>query len=385
MAFFIGPFSVGLTRWVVANWWLFRGARILGSAAGVLALAAIGELRAAPSSLAATDGAAVGAVVVALAALLAVLGVQMTGSGVRTASVRTFGERSRAIAFPMVAGVLTGGGSINTGMLLRRTRPEHSLVIRSGRVGRLLIGAVLAAIVFATVAAVSGSAVLTELITPAAARQILPWNTPFLAWNAAPPVTTIHRVRHVRIAPSPWPAPSASSAPTTPSAASSPPPGSAAVESRRDGISGATGITGSTGVTQVVAPSTMVATGAPISENELTFAKGYEKRRAAQEAKKIKVALATDLVSVGIKLPTSREVSIQIAPERRSHRRVAYDKRRSYRDDRGKAREMTEDRRPGRYRHTTDDRYGDRADARHHVRADNRFAPTQPYDRMAHF
>jgi hypothetical protein len=242
-AFFIGPLSVALTRWLLANWWLFRAVRLVATAAIVLVLAAIGELPAASTTLDVRSGAAAGMLVVVLSALLAWLGARILGAARRKPAPALAASARRQllarppeqirlrVPAPIPAPVpWRGGGSADAGAPFVRVRQPHSLVARF-TLARLALVGMLALVVFAGVAALSSVIVLVEQTTPDALRQ--------LAVRSGLPL----------------PAP-ASTAQDDGMAVATPSPARAE-------------------------PAGMVVDGVLIPESELTFAKGYAKRQAA--------------------------------------------------------------------------------------------------------
>jgi hypothetical protein len=123
-----------------------------------------------------------------------------------------------------------GGGSADAGAPFVRVRQRHSLVARL-TLARLAVVAVLALVVSAGVAAVSGVTVLVEHATPGALRQ--------LAARSGLPVEALPSTAQAGVA---------AMAPV---------------------------------VTARAEPAGMVVAGVLIPESELTFAKGYVKRKAA--------------------------------------------------------------------------------------------------------
>lgn len=242
-AFFVGPLSVAITRWLITNWWLFRAARFIAAATVVLMLAAIGELPPAATTLDVRSGAAASMLVAVGSALLAWLGARIFGASGReparspvpaaAARRRPVGPPPDHIRFrvspPIPAPVpWRGGGSADAGAPFVRVRQRHSLVARF-TLARLAVVAVFALVVFAGVAAVSGVTVLVEHATPGALRQ--------LAARGGLPVEA------------------------PPSAAQA-------------------GLAATAPAVIAPEPTGMVIDGVMVPESELTFAKGYVKRRA---------------------------------------------------------------------------------------------------------
>ncbi|HLH87210.1 MAG TPA: hypothetical protein VKX28_02025 [Xanthobacteraceae bacterium] len=243
-AFFVGPLSVAVTRWLITNWWLLRTARFITTAMVVLMLAAIGELPPAATTLDVRSGVAASMLVAIGSALLAWLGARVVcASGCKRAwsPGAAASERRRPAGpppdhirchlsppIPMPA-PWRGGGSVDAGTPFLRVRQRHSLVARIPS-ARLALVAGFALLVFAGVAAVSGLTVLVEQATPGALRQ--------LAALGGLPVEA---------------------------------PASAAQ----------VGLAATAPVVIAAAPAGMVIDGVLVPESELTFAKGYLKRRAA--------------------------------------------------------------------------------------------------------
>ena len=243
-AFFVGPLSVAITRWLVANWWLFRATRIITSAAVVLMLAAIGALPPGATTIDVASGAAASMLVAAGSALLAWLGARVFGAAnrkpARSPALAVSGRRRTAgpppehirfrISPPIPAPVpWRGGGSADAGAPFVRVRQRHSLVTRF-TVARFALVAVLAIVVFAGVAGMSGVTVLVEHATPGALLQ--------LAARGGLPVEAPPSAAQAGVA---APAP--------------------VVIARTE-------------------PAGMVIDGVMVPESELTFARGYVQRRA---------------------------------------------------------------------------------------------------------
>jgi hypothetical protein len=250
-AFFVGPFSVSLARYLAANWWLFRGLRLLLSAAIVLGLAAVGHLTAAPLRLDITAGAAIGALVATLSALLSLLGARAAATArPRTGRTSMIEHWRRRACTPVPSPLpLRGGGSVNSGFPMRRSSTGHSLVPQPGRLLRVAIAGMLAIVALAAVSAVSGLTVLLEVVAPPAARGLM-------AWKASPATVALNQARASAMALASRPA-------------------IETVGERRNSA-------------------------VPLSASELTFAKGYAKRQAvlAEATKfgpKAKIRTATRL------------------------------------------------------------------------------------------
>jgi hypothetical protein len=235
-AFGVGPLSVALARWVAANWWLFRGARLVLSAALILALGVIGELPPAAATLDVRAGAAVALLVASLSALLAWLGHVVLGA--RRPLARPVRPVAARVAPVLAAVPWRGGGSAGAGAPFRRTRFP---------LARLAGAAVLGLAVFAAVGAVGGVNVLVDQSMPPSMRE-----------------------RVVREAP---------------------PRAPAAAVASRDGIAGPAASMAAAAVTAGRVVDALV-----IPESELTFAKGYKRRAAlaAAERRSVRIVAAAE-------------------------------------------------------------------------------------------
>ena len=172
-AFFVGPLSAALTRTLMANWWRMRGLRLTATAAVVLVLAAIGGLRPAASTLAVTTHAAVSLLVVAGSTLLAGLGACLLGGiGPKAAPIATRGPAYTNFVPLPLAQPSRGGGSVKSGLPLRRFRQWNALVPGSFSVGRLAFAAVLALFILAAVSALGSMSVLLNSVAPDAVRHL---------------------------------------------------------------------------------------------------------------------------------------------------------------------------------------------------------------------
>jgi hypothetical protein len=233
-AFFVGPFSVSLARFLAASWWLFRRLRLLLSAATVLGLAAVGHLTPAPLGLDITAGAALGGLVATVAALLSLLGAHSAAAKPKIGRAAAIGHWRRRAGTPVPRPLpWRGGGSVHSGFPARWSYTGHSLVPQPGRPLRTALAGMLAVVVFAAVSTVSGLTVLLEVVAPPAARGLM-------AWTAPPASVAINQARASAMA-----------------LASRPAVGT--VGEHRNPV-------------------------LPMSDSELTFAKGYVKRQAAVAA-----------------------------------------------------------------------------------------------------
>lgn len=275
-AFFVGSASVAVDRAIAAYWWLLRGPRLVISAALVLLLGAIGHLSAAPS-LAFGTGAMVGGLIALLSAVLAALGAVWAHAAARKASALSGPEDGRSRSFdpvlkPQPRG---GGGSVDSGIPARRARPDHSFVPSVPMLGRWAVAAAMALVVFAAAAAVSGAAVVLELLTPGSVRELLAWTAP--------------------------PAPK-------PEAKTIVPP-----------------IRGSAGPR----PRAVI----PMSASEYTFAKGYATRRAARVAEEFVTAALRADIQVPAKLGGRNVAVIQVERDGQAQRTTSHERRTA--DNRG--------------------------------------------------
>jgi hypothetical protein len=366
LAFFVGPFSVTLARRLVANWWLMRGLRLLATAAFVLALAAVGQLRPAASALDISSGTGIGLLVATLSALLAALGAQMAHSAARRgaraparaaapARPQEPARRSQAVGSRIVAPAAAAppfrGGSANAGLPLLCFRQPHALAPGSRTIGRWARVAVAALIMFAVVSVVGGATVLVEQVAPGRIRELVASyvvpagaagrvRTVVMALLPAEekPRAVIDRAIVVRVAPvAPPPVPPA--------------------EPRQRALSA-----------DVVGYA-----GSAISESELTFAKGYSVRHAAQLAPNIALPAPTSKINASIDLKKIQIASLRITQLRRAPRHLVSSHQRIHKPSRAHNRD-TVDNHPGRARHRARDRNGH-----------DRYAHVEPRYRVARF
>jgi hypothetical protein len=292
-AFFTGPLSVAVTRYLAANWWLLRGPRLLASAAVVVGLAAVGNLSPAPSSLGIAAGVIASLMVVTTTALLALLGVRPARSP------------NRKVAAPGRAGMVAspppprGGGSANAGLPMRRVRPAHALARRTGRIRRLALVAALGLVMFAVVSLFSGAAVVLDLVAPGVIRDLV-------ARHVAPATPTARRAREIVLALLP----------------------ADEIEMPRTGAAPAPFFTASRPGPLPV-PAVLAFAGATMSEIELTFAQGYIWRHAAQRTAGLAFpAIVPEAVKPPVKLTKPRVAALRLARYRRIYRQIAADRRR---------------------------------------------------------
>jgi hypothetical protein len=288
-ALFVGPFGVVLARRLAASRWLFRSAGLLAAIALVVGFAKLGYL--VPSGFGITLDATADWPVVALSALLAALGARLAGATKRERNhpPGTRNRRHPVLALAASPRLLGGGGSVNSGLPSRRH--GRSLVPGWRAAVRLAFMATLAIVVVAAVSAVSGAAVVGELIGPGAirdlARQATRAYAPMRATRGADPRVVAAAVRHksvraarlrarpapVRIAPPP---PVRIAAPPPPARITAPP--------------------------LPVRIAALPAAGVPMSASELTFAKGYALRRAARDTARTGASPTTPEIRLPAKL-----------------------------------------------------------------------------------
>lgn len=370
-AVFVGPLSVALTRTLVANWWLLRGLRLLATAGVVLGLAAIGGLRPAPTTLAFTANTVLGLLVVTGATLLAALGARFLSDAFRTkvrSPVRVPAPVARVepVRRPQPLRTLTpvaaaqpfrGGGSANSGLPFLRFRQRHVLAPGSFSLGRLAVVAMLAVVVFAAISVLGGATVLVDSVAPGAIRELV-------AAKIAPAGAASH-ARTIVLALLPAderPRAVVAVAPVASLAPAAPKPAEPLAPRQRD-ISASVGYGG-----------------ASLAESELTFAKGYSRRRAAQLAANMTSLPSIPQLTAAIDIKKIRVASLRLTQDRRVRRPVADNRQRASKRSRGHDR-YTDNR-------YTDNRYTDynaynpqgRHD-RHRGRernGDNRFARAEP-------
>jgi len=286
-AFFVGPLTAAATRYLIAYWWLLRGVRLLVSVAFMLGLAAIGQLPAAPSTFDIRAGTAAGIVV---ALMSAALGAYAIGGRRRRAGLpgpgHAHGRDFDPVPVPLPR---RGGGSVDSGVVVRRLRPAHGLVPGLRRRGRLALAGLLALVVLATVSALSGAGVALELVAPNAIRELVAGAPP---WAADRPVRTVQADETQR----------------------------RATRSRTIGFAPLPPDEGA---------HPHIAILATIPEGELTFAQGFVRRHAAREAAEQRAAQqAADIVLAAmqfqIKVPDKlrrRAVTLQRAEQAGGSRR----------------------------------------------------------------
>jgi hypothetical protein len=366
-AFFVGPASAVLTRTVVANWWRLRALRLCVTAAAVVGLAAIGQLRPAPSTFAFTTNAVLGLLVVTGSTLLAALGARVLGSLSPNAGPVRMQVLDRDFAPLAPAPSWRGGGSAVAGLPFLRFRERHPLAPGPFSFRRVGLVAALAFVLFAVVSALGGASALIDSVAPGAVRE--------LAASWLPPADS--RARAVALALLP-------------------------VEPRRRVVMPAVALLDVPPPKPVEPPeprqraiSASVGYGGPeFSESELTFTKGYSRRRAAQLAANMTSLPSIPQLTAAINIKKIRAASLRFTQDRRVNRTVADNRylgdnrysdnrraadkgSRASRQARGQSRYLDWQAHYGDY--STYDRHGrhDRRRARDHY-GDNRFARAEP-------
>ena len=171
LALHVGRLSAALTRFLIANRRLIRDLWLLLSAGVVLA--AVGQLPAARPDLGGTTDAAMGLGILALAAALAALGARSGPARRRTGApaMRTWAWRSRALSpFGSLSPVLHDG-SVNAGLPSPGMRHRPSLAGASTGFGRRTLAATAIGIAVAAVSALGAAAVVLQQTSPQAVRE----------------------------------------------------------------------------------------------------------------------------------------------------------------------------------------------------------------------
>lgn len=380
-AFFVGPLSAALTRAVVANGWRLRALRMCATAAAVLGLAAIGQLQPAPSTFAFTTDAALGLFVVTGSTLLAALGAGVLGSHSPNAVPVRMRVRDRTFALLAVAPSWRGGGSAVAGLPFLRFRERHRSAPGPFSLGRLAVVAVLALVIFAAVSALGGVTALLDAVAPNAARELAAsWLLPADSRARTLALAMLPVEPHRRVV-----MPPVALLDVPPPKPVEPP------EPRQRAISASVGYGGP-----------------EATESELTFTKGYSRRRAAQLAANMTSLPSIPQLTAAINIKRVRAASLRLTQDRRVNRAVTdnryFGDNRYYADSRYPAdnrRGADKGDRASRHargnsRHVDrQDRYGDRQDrygdyntydrhSRHERRGardhsgDNRFARAEP-------
>jgi len=295
-AFFVGPLSAALTRAIVANWWRMRALRLGVTAAAVLALAAIGQLRPAPSTFAVTTTAALDLLVVAASTLLAALGARVLGSiGPNAAPA---GMRLPVSAPLAAASPWRGGGSAVAGLPFLRFRARHPLAPGPFSFGRLALVAVLACLVLAAVSALGGATVLLDALAPAALRHLLA--------ARLPPAEAGSQARTLVLAMLPVEPRTRVIMPPVALLDLPPPKPIEPPEPRQRAITASVGFYGPV-----------------LAESELTFTKGYSRRRAAQLVANMTSLPSIPQLTAAINIKKIRAASLRFTQERRLNRTSA--------------------------------------------------------------
>jgi len=306
----------------------------------VLGLVTLAHL--APSSLGMTR-APDGFPVVVLSALLAAIGARLAWPADRSSGPQA--RRDRASG-PFPISRLGQVGSINSGLPMRRVRRVRTIM--SGM--RLVTNVALAAVVplsgLAAVSALSGAVVVHELAAPGALR------TPVAkqALRQAP------RIEVLALADEPAGAD----------------PRAAVAAIRAEPVRAAPPPVPKPAVRMTAAANTRL----PMSASELTFAKGYAKRRAALQAAKIAPGAAPEA-----SVPAKRASRTAALAERydRSHRRGAHARHGGYQHVAAYHRHAGSDRHAGASRYTDgSNRYAGYSRQRAHDRS-------RGYERYAHY
>jgi hypothetical protein len=171
LALHVGRLSAALTRFLIANRRLIRDLWLLLSAGVVLG--AVGQLPAARPDLGGTTDAAMSLGILALAAALAALGARSGPARRRTGApaMRTWASRSRVLSpFGSLSPVLHDG-SVNAGLPSPGMRHRRSLAGASTGFGRRTLAATAIGIAVAAVSALGAAAVVLQQMPPQAVRE----------------------------------------------------------------------------------------------------------------------------------------------------------------------------------------------------------------------
>lgn len=171
LAFRVGRLSAALTRFTVANRRPFRDVRLLLSA--VVVLGAVGQLPAARPDLGGTTDAAMSLGILALAAALAALGARSGPARRPTGApaIRTWAWRSRASNPAGSLPPVRHGGSVNAGLPSPGMRHRASLAGASTGFGRRALAATAIGIAVAAGSALGAAAVVLQQMSPQAVRE----------------------------------------------------------------------------------------------------------------------------------------------------------------------------------------------------------------------
>jgi hypothetical protein len=298
MAVFVGPLSAALTRAVVANWWRMRSLRLCVTAGAVLGLAAIGHLRPIPSTFAFTTNAVLGLLVVAASTLLAALGARFMGTDAGRGRMRV---PDRTFAPLPVAAPWRGGGSVVSGLPFLRFRERHPLAPGPFSLVRLALVSVLALVVLSAVSVLGGATVLLDAVAPGAARDLVAARLP----SEGP----ASRARTLVLALLPVEPRTRVVMPPVALLDAPPPKPVEPPEPRQRAISASVGYGGPTP-----------------TESELTFTKGYTRRRAAQLAANMTSPPSIPQLTAAIDIKKIRTASLHFTQDRRLNRPAADDR-----------------------------------------------------------
>jgi hypothetical protein len=293
--FFVGPVSVMLVRRFIADRRLFCGPWLLLWIALVLGLVMLVHL--APSRLGLTS-APDGFPVVVLSALLAAIGARLAWPAEEDRSSGPQSGRDRASGpFPIPRP--GRGGSANSGLPMRGARRVRPVMSGVRVVANVALAIVAPIATLAAVSALSGAAIVHELAVPGTIHAPIVKQ----AIRQAPHIEVLAfadepaRADVLALADEP-----AGADPRAAVAAIQPEPVRAAPPPVRQ---------------PAVRITALANARVPMSASELTFAKGYAKRRAALQAAKTAQASAAPEIKVAAKLASRTE------RYDRSHRRGA--------------------------------------------------------------
>jgi len=348
--FFVGPLGVMLARRFIADRWLFRGPRMLAWVVLVLGLVTLAHL--APSSLGMTR-APDGFPVVVLSALLAAIGARLAwpAEGDRSSGPRSGRDRASG---PFLIPRPSRGGSVNSGLPMRGVRRVRSVMSGVRVVANVALAVVAPIAALAAVSALSGAAIVQELAVPGTIHGPIVKQ----AIRQAPRIEVLALADEEVLALADEPA---GADPRAAVAAIQPEPVRAAPPPVRQ---------------PAVRITALANARVPMSASELTFAKGYAKRRAALQAAKIAPGAAPEA-----SVPAKRASRTAALAERydRSHRRGAHARHGGYQHVAAYHRHAGSDRHAGASRYTDgSNRYAGYSRQRAHDRS-------RGYERYAHY
>jgi hypothetical protein len=302
-AVFVGPLSAGLARTLIANRRPPRGPRLAVTAAVVLALAAICGM----PPLTFTIHAALGlVVVVAGTTLLAALGAYfLSGLAAKPATVRVQMPASGRLA---VAQPSRGGGSIRSGLPFLLFRQRNALAPGSFSRASLGLAAGPAIFVFTAVSMLGGAAVLVNSLAPSAARELVAARIPPAGptGHARAVVLALLPVEEHRRVVMP-PVALLDAPPLKPIEPIDPIEPPVPPEPRQRAIT--------------------ASVSGPVPESDLTFAKGYSRRRAAQLVANMTSPPSIPALTAAINIKKIRTASLRFTPQERRVSRPAADNR----------------------------------------------------------